>query len=96
MLSASIGKSDNRGGEGTSEIRRVIVSRHILEDWETRRSQEMKPTDLMIRAFNMEDYDRVIALWDDAKLPYRPKGRDSAVGLNKSLTKGILSSWLLR
>ena len=35
----------------------------------------MIPSGLVIREFRMEDYDKVIELWDEVKLTYRPKGR---------------------
>ena len=33
----------------------------------------------------MEDYDRVIAFWDDAQLLYWPKGRDSRSRIEREL-----------
>lgn len=33
-------------------------------------------TDIRIRTFCIEDYDKLIALWQDAGLPYKPNGRD--------------------
>jgi len=34
------------------------------------------PPDLAIREFRTSDYDALIRLWDEAKLPYKPAGRD--------------------
>ena len=48
----------------------------------------MIPPDLVIREFRIEDYDAVIALWDDAKLTYRPKGRDSCRNIEHQLRQG--------
>jgi len=31
---------------------------------------------MIIREFIIEDYDSLITLWNDAKLPFKPKGRD--------------------
>jgi len=31
---------------------------------------------VMIREFRIEDYDALVALWTDARLPFRPQGRD--------------------
>ncbi|MEA3457242.1 MAG: GNAT family N-acetyltransferase [Candidatus Thermoplasmatota archaeon] len=31
---------------------------------------------MVIREFHIEDYDEIITLWNDAQLPYKPKGRD--------------------
>ena len=33
--------------------------------------------DVGIRALTADDYDDLLALWRDARLPYRPNGRDS-------------------
>lgn len=37
----------------------------------------MSVTEISIRSFCMSDYDRVIELWRESGLPYRPEGRDS-------------------
>lgn len=37
-------------------------------------SPHKSPPDIVIREFRMENYDKVITLWDDTRLPYRPKG----------------------
>ena len=34
-------------------------------------------SDLLIRQFLIEDYEDVIKLWEEAGLPFKPKGRDS-------------------
>jgi len=41
---------------------------------------------LTIRPFNIDDYENVVALWQQAGLPCRPAGRDS----RKSIEKEIL------
>lgn len=33
--------------------------------------------ELVIRPFRIDDYDAVVALWKDAGLPFRPRGRDA-------------------
>lgn len=33
--------------------------------------------DVRVREMTVEDYDAVVAVWIEAGLPYRPKGRDS-------------------
>jgi ribosomal protein S18 acetylase RimI-like enzyme len=43
---------------------------------------------LLIRGFRIEDYDSVIALWDSARLPYRPKGRDSRQKIGLEIERG--------
>jgi len=42
----------------------------------------------MIREFRIEDYDKVIALWNEVGLPYRPKGRDSRHRIEEELKQG--------
>ncbi len=42
----------------------------------------------MIREFRIEDYDKVIALWNDCGLPYRPNGRDSRHRVEEELKQG--------
>jgi len=41
---------------------------------------------LTIRSFNIDDYENVVALWQQTGLTYRPAGRDS----RKSIEKQIL------
>lgn len=38
-----------------------------------------------IRAFTMADYPAVLALWRDAGLPFRPKGRDATAAVEAQL-----------
>ena len=42
-------------------------------------------TDVKIRRFRIEDYDALIALWDEAHLPYKPKGRDRRDKIEKEI-----------
>jgi len=42
-------------------------------------------TDIRIRTFCIEDYDKLIALWQDAGLPYKPKGRDRRECIEREL-----------
>lgn len=42
-------------------------------------------TDVKIRRFRIEDYDALIALWDEARLSYRPKGRDRRDKIEKEI-----------
>ncbi|MGB9894200.1 MAG: GNAT family N-acetyltransferase, partial [Candidatus Saccharicenans sp.] len=39
----------------------------------------------MIRKFRMEDYDRVISLWQQCGLPLKPKGRDSRAEIARQI-----------
>lgn len=38
--------------------------------------QSNLPSDIVIRAFRVADYDALINLWEGAKLPHKPAGRD--------------------
>jgi N-acetylglutamate synthase len=38
---------------------------------------EARPGDLVIREFQIADYDRVMELWTQGGLPLKPQGRDS-------------------
>ena len=42
-------------------------------------SQNAEPdrSALVIRGFEIADYDALLSLWDDAQLPYKPHGRDA-------------------
>jgi N-acetylglutamate synthase len=42
-------------------------------------------TQVAIRKFKIKDYDAVIALWEKASLPYKPKGRDSKKNIAKQI-----------
>jgi ribosomal protein S18 acetylase RimI-like enzyme len=42
----------------------------------------VKSQDILIREYNQEDYDRITELWRNARLPFRPEGRDSPVKIN--------------
>jgi N-acetylglutamate synthase len=43
---------------------------------------------LNIREFTIEDYDKVVKLWKESSLPYKPKGRDSKSEIEKELKRG--------
>ncbi len=40
-----------------------------------------------IRRFGIEDYDAVLKLWQDCRLPFKPYGRDSREKIAKEITK---------
>jgi len=44
--------------------------------------------EIRIRPFRMSDYDRVIELWREAELPYRPQGRDSRERIEEETKRG--------
>jgi len=52
------------------------------------KSSHKNPSNIVIREFRMRDYDAVITLWNDAQLPYRPKGRDSRDKIEYQLKQG--------
>ena len=43
---------------------------------------------ILIREFELDDYNDLIKLWESSKLPYRPKGRDSLAKLSHELKLG--------
>jgi N-acetylglutamate synthase len=48
----------------------------------------MKTKDTIIREFHMDDYESVIALWEEAGIHYRPNGRESRPRMEKELKTG--------
>lgn len=45
----------------------------------------------VIRDFRIEDYDRLTALWKEAGLGYRPRGRDSRHQMEQQLKDGNIT-----
>ena len=45
--------------------------------------------DVTIREFQETDYDGLISLWAESKLPYKPKGRDRLDRIVTELTLGV-------
>jgi ribosomal protein S18 acetylase RimI-like enzyme len=43
---------------------------------------------MIIREFTIKDYDSLITLWNDAKLPFKPKGRDKRDKIEYELKHG--------
>ena len=43
---------------------------------------------IRLRSFQVEDYDKLISLWDASELPYRPLGRDSRAKIETELEFG--------
>lgn len=43
---------------------------------------------VLIREFRLDDYDALIALWNDAQLPHRPKGRDRLDKIEREVDRG--------
>ncbi|HJX35824.1 MAG TPA: hypothetical protein VJ280_02575 [Dehalococcoidales bacterium] len=37
----------------------------------------MKSKEIIIREFSMDDYEKVVALWEEAGIHYRPNGREN-------------------
>ena len=48
----------------------------------------MKTKDTIIREFRMDDYESVIALWEEAGIHYRPNGRENPQRMAKELKSG--------
>jgi len=48
----------------------------------------MNTNNIIIREFTMDDYEQVTALWTQAGIHYRPKGRESRSHLAKELQGG--------
>ncbi|MCK4250950.1 GNAT family N-acetyltransferase [candidate division WOR-3 bacterium] len=44
-------------------------------------------SDILIRELRMTDYDKLIALWNKAKLLYKPEGRDRQDNIERELKK---------
>lgn len=42
---------------------------------------------VVIRNFTMPDYDRVMEIWTDARLPLKPQGRDGRANIEKQLRR---------
>lgn len=38
-----------------------------------------------IRELKLDDYERIIEIWESAKLPYKPEGRDSKESIKKQI-----------
>ena len=43
---------------------------------------------MIIREFSIKDYDSLITLWNDAQLPFKPKGRDKRDKIEYELKQG--------
>jgi len=43
---------------------------------------------MIIREFSINDYDALIILWNDAQLPFKPKGRDKRDKIEYELKQG--------
>jgi ribosomal protein S18 acetylase RimI-like enzyme len=41
----------------------------------------------VLREFRPDDYDNLIALWDESRLPYKPHGRDKRDRIEREITK---------
>lgn len=48
----------------------------------------MNSQQILIRQFKARDYDRIISLWDNANILFRPEGRDSCERINKQIRSG--------
>jgi N-acetylglutamate synthase len=48
-------------------------------------SREFGGSDVAIREFRMADYDRVMEIWAQGRLPLKPRGRDSRTSIEAQL-----------
>jgi ribosomal protein S18 acetylase RimI-like enzyme len=51
-------------------------------------------SELRIRKFRMEDYDPLMIIWDQARLPYKPQGRDRRDKIEREI-KGLNAVFLV-
>jgi GNAT superfamily N-acetyltransferase len=49
--------------------------------------------DPRLKKLDIEDYERLTDLWETCGLPYRPKGRDSLIELERQLTLSQVAVW---
>jgi len=47
----------------------------------------MRNEDVVIRKFQIEDYEAVISLWKIGEIPYKPRGRDTRDKILEEITK---------
>ena len=52
---------------------------------------EQNSKNIIIRNFELSDYDILIGLWTAAGLPYKSKGRDTKENIRKELLRGCAS-----
>lgn len=43
------------------------------------------PADLVVREFRIGDYDALLKLWSEAKLPHKPAGRDQQDNISREI-----------
>lgn len=49
------------------------------------KSKQVGTPNVIIRKLRIEDYDALLDLWNQAKLPYKPKGRDRRDNIERAL-----------
>lgn len=50
-------------------------------------SNTENPSNVAIRSFQIEDFDDLMALWDETRLPYKPEGRDRRDKIEREIQK---------
>jgi ribosomal protein S18 acetylase RimI-like enzyme len=65
------------------EIVSTPVNEMITEKAISRNQKE-----IIIREFTMDDYEKVVAIWEEAGIHYRPNGRESRIRIAKELKAG--------
>lgn len=53
-----------------------------------RKPNVMRTKEIIIREFTMDDYEKVVALWEEAGIHYRPNGRESRSRMARELQGG--------
>ena len=43
--------------------------------------------DIVIRSFRLEDYDRLVRIWEESGLPYKPAGRDKKENIAREISR---------
>jgi len=52
--------------------------------------QEAMPSEIVIREFRFGDYDQVMRLWEEGRLPVKPEGRDSRANVIRQLAEPVV------
>jgi GNAT superfamily N-acetyltransferase len=52
--------------------------------------QEAMPSEIAVREFRIGDYDQVMRLWEEGRLPLKPEGRDSRANIFRQLAEPVV------
>jgi ribosomal protein S18 acetylase RimI-like enzyme len=56
--------------------------------WDKVKLSHNNSPEISVREFRIDDYDTLVALWNEAELPHRPKGRDRLDKIERELERG--------